>query len=144
MRLWSYQLLLYLPRLQLVSQWRECCCIAKSIAEKGTPNHILVNKIMDYPLNHFVVYTAMVISEMRHRGYKVDAQKFWKWMHKTDWCNVNCALGEGLFADWHNDIYLRECLYNLEEKFRAGGIPVDEWQIIYDKFKDFTPLWEGK
>jgi len=45
LRLWSYQLLPYLPRQQLLSQWRECCCIAKSITEKGTPNHILVNKI---------------------------------------------------------------------------------------------------
>jgi hypothetical protein len=52
--------------------------------------------------------------------------------------------GEQIFPDWHNDIYLRECLYNLEEKFRAGGIPVDEWQRIYDRFKDFTPLWSGE
>lgn len=34
--------------------------------------------------------------------------------------------------------------YILEEKFRAGGIPADEWWVIYDRFKDFTPLWEGK
>jgi hypothetical protein len=32
----------------------------------------------------------------------------------------------------------------LEEKFRAGGIPADEWQRIYDRFKDFTPLWSGE
>lgn len=54
--------------------------------------------------------------------------------------NVHVELYD-IFPDWHNDIYLRECLYNLEEKFRAGGIPADEWQIIYDRFKDFTPLW---
>ena len=141
MRLWHYELLPYLPRCQLVSQWRECCCIAKSIADRGTPNHILVNRIMDYPLNHFVVYTAMVIAEMSHRGYKVDSQKFWKWMHKTDWCDVNCTLEEGLFANWHDDIYLRQCLYNLEEKAICRGIPREEWQLIYEAFKNFTPLW---
>jgi hypothetical protein len=32
----------------------------------------------------------------------------------------------------------------LEEKAICGGISKDEWQIIYDRFKDFTPLWEGK
>ena len=51
MRLWSYQLVPFLPRQQLVSQWRELVCIAKSIHDKGTPNHILVNKIMRYPLS---------------------------------------------------------------------------------------------
>lgn len=64
MRLWHYQLLPYLPRLQLISRWRECCCIAKNIAEKGAPNHILVNKIMDYPIDHFVEYSCNVCMEM--------------------------------------------------------------------------------
>ena len=48
MRLWHVDLIDVLPRKQLLSQWRECCAIAKSIADKGTPNHILVNKITDY------------------------------------------------------------------------------------------------
>jgi hypothetical protein len=52
--------------------------------------------------------------------------------------------GEQIFPEWHNDIYLRECLYNLEEKAMCHGIPADEWQVIYDKFKDFTPLWCGE
>ena len=141
MRLWHYRLLPYLPRLQLVSQWRECCCIAKSITEKGTPNHILVNKIMDYPIEHFIAYTTLIRNEMRNRGYKCDTSKFKKWM--PDWDAFTIDFGE-IFYDWHNDIYLRQSLYNLEEKAICGGIPADEWQRIYDKFKDFTPLWEGK
>ena len=47
MRLWHKDLIPVLPRQQLIGQWRECCLIAKQISEKGTPNHILVNKIMD-------------------------------------------------------------------------------------------------
>ena len=39
MRLWHKDLIDVLPRQQLISQWREICCIAKNIAEKGTPNH---------------------------------------------------------------------------------------------------------
>ena len=56
MRLWHKELIPYLPRQQLLGQWRECCAIAKSIAETGTPNHVLVNKIMEYPKPHFVLY----------------------------------------------------------------------------------------
>lgn len=144
MRLWHYRLLPYLPRLQLISQWRECCCIAKSIAEKGTPNHILVNKIMDYPIDHFVEYCCNVCLEMEYRGYKCDSSRFYKYFATKDIVVPLRIDGERIFPDWHNDIYLRENLYNLEEKFRAGGIPADEWQIIYDRFKDFTPLWEIK
>ena len=48
------------------------------------------------------------------------------------------------FKDKMDDIYLRECLYNLEEKFISGGISKKEWKIIYDKFKNFTDLWEGE
>lgn len=144
MRLWHYRLLPYLPRQQLLSQWRECCCIAKSITEKGTPNHIPVNKIMDYPIDHFVEYCCYVCIEMECRGYKCDSSRFYKYFATKDIVVPLRIDGEQIFPEWHDDIYLRECLYNLEEKFRAGGIPTDEWQIIYDRFKDFTPLWCGE
>ena len=139
MRLWHKNLLSVLPRLQLVSQYRECCCIAKSIAEKGTPNHILVNRIMDYPLNHFASYTAFVIAEMRARGYKVNSDKFWKWMSKTDWCSPDfIKISGGLFEGWHNDRYLRQCLLNLQEKYDCDGIPADEWQVICERFEGYV------
>lgn len=43
MRLWHKELIPYLPRQQLIAQWRECCAIASNLASKGTPNHLLVN-----------------------------------------------------------------------------------------------------
>jgi uncharacterized protein (TIGR02328 family) len=73
LRLWHYSLLPYLPRQQLLSQWRECCCIAKSITEKGTLNHILVNKIMDYPIDHFIVSTITIHDELPITTYLRDA-----------------------------------------------------------------------
>ena len=48
-----------------------------------------------------------------------------------------------LFKGWHNKRYLRECLFNLEEKAMCNGIPKDEWKIIYDKFGKEFDLWEG-
>lgn len=50
MRLWHYKLISYLPRQQLIAQWRECCAIANNLASKGTLNHLLVNKITEYPI----------------------------------------------------------------------------------------------
>ena len=143
MRLWHYRLLPYLPRQQLLSQWRECCCIAKSIAEKDTPNHILVNKIMDYPIDHFYAYCFAVSREMQRRNYKCNWKNLQSVLYKIVCIYVHVELYD-IFPEWHNDIYLRECLYNLEEKAMCNGIPADEWQVIYDRFKDFTPLWEGK
>ena len=40
MRLWHYKLIPYLPKNQLLGQYRECCAIIKNIADNGTPNHI--------------------------------------------------------------------------------------------------------
>ena len=142
MRLWSYQLLPYLPRQQLLSQWRECCCIAKSIVEKGTPNHVLVNRIMDYPLDHFVEYCSLVCIEMEYRGYRCDFSRLERYLERMD-CVAPLRKDDVLFEGWHDDVYLRECLYNLEEKSRAGAVSADEWRIIYEKFKNFTPLWRG-
>ena len=70
MRLWHKDLIDSLPRKQLLGQWRECCAIIKNIKEKGTPNHLLVNKIMDYDLKHFYTYGLYVFIETEHRDYK--------------------------------------------------------------------------
>lgn len=39
-----------------------------------------------------------------------------------------------LYNDWHNDRYLRQCLFNLQEKYDCGGIPEEEWKIIQENF----------
>lgn len=133
MRLWHYELISYLPRLQLISQWRECCCIAKNITNNGTPNHLLVNKIMDYPIEHFIAYTTLVKQEMQKRGYKCDTSRFTKWL---EWDAFKILKNE-IFENWHNERYLIQCLFNLEEKYDCGGISQEEWDIIKNKFKEY-------
>ena len=71
MRLWHKDLIPVLPRQQLVSQYREDNSIMKAIAENNTPNHVLVNRIMDYPIIHFAAYHSLVVAEMKKRGYQV-------------------------------------------------------------------------
>ena len=75
MRLWHKYLITVLPKQQLLGQWRECCLIAKNIAEKGTPNHLLVNKVIEYPIEHFFMICDSIYSEMVFRGYKCDPTK---------------------------------------------------------------------
>jgi len=41
----------------------------------------------------------------------------------------------------HNEFYLRECLYNLEEKAMRNIVDIKEWRKVYNKFKNFTNLW---
>ena len=128
MRLWHKDLIPVLPRKQLISQWRECCCIAGNISTNGTPNHLLVNKVMNYPMKHLYKYGMLISKEMQNRGYKCETERFthyFTYPHETK----SVAYNE-LFRDWHNDRYLLQCYYNLQEKYDCGGISENEWKKI--------------
>lgn len=132
MRLWHYDLLDVLPSMQLRGQWRECCAIAANISEQGSPNHILVNRIMDFHMKHFYCYGFLVAEQMRKRGYKCDFDKFdqyFTYPHEKHMVPMY-----DLFEGWHNERYLRQCYYNLEEKFDCGGIRQEDWRKVHDRF----------
>ena len=139
MRLWHKELIYVLPKQQLLSQWRECCSIAKRIAEKGTPNHILVNRVLEYPVDNFVQYTEKIIREFDNRGFKISEKALENFRSNIEKGKhrFNNQRICGLFINWHNDIYLRECLYNLEEKYLCGGISGKEWNRICCRFGSF-------
>ena len=133
MRLWHKKLIPVLPRQQLLGQWRECCCIASNLAKDGTPNHILVNKILDYPIGHFYTYSIeCVANEMKKRGYKVSLDKFWNHFPMGE--SYNIPSFEDLYEGWHNDRYLIQCIHNLEEKYDCGGVTEEEWKLISSSF----------
>ena len=133
-----------LPRQQLLGQWRECCAIAKNIAEKGTPNHVLVNRIMEEPLSIFLLYCSAVFIEMVFRGYKADFEKLKDYFSENDWKDANIILKDislnieyFIFRKWHNDRYLRQCIANLQEKYDCGAIPENEWKRITDEYPEW-------
>ena len=139
MRLWHKYLIPYLPRQQLVSQWRECCCIARNIYRNGAPNHILVNKILNYDNTHFDEYTKFVIYEMNARGYRINEDNYWKW--RTEIRRITSdsfPSANRLFRNWHNKRYLDQCMYNLQEKFDCGGLTDEEWQILLNGYFTIT------
>ena len=70
MRLWHYRLIPFLPKSQLIAQWRELNSIFKK-----QDNHILINYVYEYPKEHLWNYTLMVIKVMKDRGIKINNWK---------------------------------------------------------------------
>lgn len=133
MRLWHKDLIPYLPRQQLLGQWRECCLIAKRIAEHGTPNHVLVNKVTAYPKDHFYTYCKLITREMTYRKYKMSTAALLK-VWREYWHFIP---GGDVFPGWHDDRYLKQCLANLQEKYDCGAVPEEDWKRITARWPEW-------
>ena len=138
MRIWHKHLISALPRKQLISQWRECCAIAKNIHDKGTPNHALVNKVQDYCYLHLLKYGYLIVTECKKRGYKISPESIKRFeeniLSSTDkFYGKNEAVEfDNLFDRWHTKRYLIQCYYNLQEKYDCDMISIDEYFRILD------------
>lgn len=135
-----------LPKNQLLSQWRECVCIAKSIAETGTPNHILVNRIINYNLDEFCKYCNIVMKALKRRGYTVtksSIEKLRRYVGFIPTYDIDGELvAEPVFKGWHDKTYLDVCYYNLFEKYyyaignsKIGAV---EWHILLQNYYRIT------
>lgn len=127
-RIWHKSLIHCLPNDQLRGQWRELSSIAGNILIKDSPNHILVNKVMNYPLNHFISYAFYVREEMTKRGFRTMSNVWEKITSVAD--DYNILPLEELFPGWHDDKYLRQCYYNLEEKYDCGSVSSEDMSEI--------------
>ena len=132
MRLWHKDLIPVLPREQLVAQWHELSAIAGNIKTKGTPNHILVNKVMNYPMNHFISYAAAVRAEMTKRGYRT-MKNVWEKIAGICDGDYNIIPMDEVYPEWMNDEYFIICYYNLKEKWMCGGIKDEDWFKICER-----------
>ena len=136
MRLWSWQLIPYLPDMQLKGQWRECVLIAKDLQEKGKTNHLLINILEEYPHNDFMTYCWYVFQEMQNRGFKVTLTSLKKIF------NIRYHIDSDMFSGWHDKEYLRVCMANLYEKYKFGRgksrITETEWQRPLDGYRVIT------
>lgn len=130
MRMWHKDMISILPREQLVAQWRELSAIAGNIQTKGTPNHILVNKVMNYDYDHFITYAAAVRSEMTKRGYRT-MDKVWDKIVSLK-PNYNIISISEIYPEWMDDTYWTICYYNLKEKWLCDGIKNTDWQKIQE------------
>lgn len=127
MRLWDYKLIEYLPKSQLVAQWRELNSIFKK-----QDKHILINYIYNYPKSYLLTYADKVVAEMVRRGIKI------KSLEKYN----NYFLGvynTGLERyEEHNDEYFTICYWNLREKFlrKQKDFSKEVWDKIHKLYMD--------
>ena len=119
MRLWHYELIPYLPKSQLLAQWRELNSIFKK-----QDNHILINYIYEYPKTDLCIYANMVTKEMVERGYKIKSMDNYKdYFKELPW------IAEEVYAPFkrhHDENYLMVCYWNLREKYMRGQKDFDK------------------
>lgn len=140
MRLWSVDILEFLPDLQFRGQLREMMLILHQWRDEGKTNHLLINKVMEYPKNDFARY-FVYYEALYHERYG-------KWLTKQ--CEEFKAFDDtpldkrskGVFTGWHNKEYLRVCMANLYEKHHFGigksRITDEEWETLCNGYKEIT------
>ena len=132
MRLWHKELIHYLPRQQLLGQWRELNAMYKQLKTKGKVTHRMVS-YLNYDLESFWKYSRLVMMEMFFREYKVTKSEFYyEILNRTSLKDDYTITFEE-----HNDDYLIQCIFNLEEKHDRGMINDKEWQEINKYFGNF-------
>ena len=140
MRLWHYKLLPYLPDAQFKGQLRELVLIMHQWRDEGKTNHLLINKVEEYPKNDFVRYFLEYEVEY-HKRYGKWLTKAWEEFKAFDDTAIE-QRSNGFFDGWHNKKYLRVCMANLYEKHHFGigksRISDEEWQILLDGYKKIT------
>lgn len=128
MRLWHTDLIPVLPRQQLLGQWRELNSIYKK-----KDKHILINFVYEYPEDDLFTYSILVMGEMIFRGYKIKTDNFKRYFEEYPQLRYKHTFPLP-FQNKMRTRYLKQCLYNLQEKYDCGGIVQVEWDIIYQRF----------
>ena len=136
MRLWHTKLIKALPKIHLVAQWREVSAIAGAIQKNGTPNHVLVNFVLDYDYDNLISYAHYLREEMKNRGIRTMDSVWQKIVSlKPDYTLLSL---EDVYKDKMNDLYLKICYYNLYEKYLCGMF--NEIEPINEVCKDILEL----
>jgi uncharacterized protein (TIGR02328 family) len=128
MRLWHYKILQYLPKSQLLAQWRELNSIFKK-----QDNHILINYVYECPKENLLLYSRMVIREMIKREYKIKSWENYNNYFKD--ISNGVVVDKNPFPNHHTDRYLKQCFYNLQEKYDRGQKDFDRKN--YEKLLTF-------
>jgi uncharacterized protein (TIGR02328 family) len=155
-RLWSVDLLKFLPDLQFKGQLREMMLILHQWRDEGKTNHLLINKVMEYDKRHLTSYFLRYCEEYKKRYRKeIDRGIVWEFLEFANYKKdedykfsiitnkiVSVRLVKEIFPDWHNKEYLRVCMANLYEKHIFGvgksRITDEEWETLLRGYKEIT------
>lgn len=124
-RLWHIDLIPYLPKSQLLAQWRELNSIFKK-----QDKHLLINYVYDYPVEYLWCYTQVIINEMRDRRYDIK-----RWDNYNDYFSYIEPTTKKLVFKEHNKQYLTMNYWNLAEKYIRGQ--KDFTTAIWKKLDEF-------
>lgn len=114
MRLWHIDLIPYLPKSQLLAQWRELNSIFKK-----QDKHILINYVYDYDKYYLYCYTIKVLEEIGNRHYNYNLVNFCEYFDYV-WYKELYEMKHFLKFAEHNKEYLTICYWNLREKYIRG------------------------
>ena len=132
MRLWHTKLISVLPKQHLVAQWREVSAIAGAIQKNGTPNHVLVNFVLDYDYDNLISYAYYIREEMTKRGIRTMNSVWEKIVNLKP--NYKLLALEDVYKEKMNNVYLEICYYNLFEKYLCGMFGSEDMQNINKVF----------
>lgn len=144
MRLWHRELLPHLPDLQFKGQLRELVAIMHDWRDKGKTNHLLINRVMEYPQDELTQY----FFEYSYEYYKRYGKPLNRQMDEFNMFSlgktkvVRPIKMTSLYEFWHNKKYLRVCMANLYEKHYMGigksRITDEEWARLCEGYKSIT------
>lgn len=143
MRLWHKDLIQYLPKSQLLAQWKELNSIFKN-----QDKHILINYIYEYDKTELFTYSLIVIKEFYKRGYEIKSFKnlFNYFKDSLTYNTLEFFLpdreppiefidgwlefSDETFKKHQNETYLVQCYYNLKEKYDRGQKDFTREQLL--------------
>lgn len=139
MRIWDCRLIEVLPDAQLKAMRYE---LGDMIKQYPHIKNGLVKYANNYDIKYLYCYFTDVLDMFDERGikyskkYNEEIKQIVAEKTETKFWNLCWYYPE------HDERYLRQCLYNLEEKAMRGLISKKEWAKIYHRFKYFTDLWK--
>lgn len=145
MRIWHYALLPYLPDMQFRGQLRELVAIMRDWRDVGRTNHLLINKVMEYPREELSGYFLWYQAEWDRRygtrnGLVKYEGEFNRFADNAYWFEK--LIAPSLFDGWHTKEYLRSNMANLWEKhYTSVGksrITDAEWAKLCEGYKIIT------
>lgn len=132
MRLWHWRLLPYLPKSQLIAQWREL----NSIYVKQD-KHILINYIYEYDRVHLLAYSLLVMNELQARDIEVRSlDNFSEYFKNTRLLSAGNLEKFEPFPEHHTRRYELQCFANLQEKYDRGQSDFSD--EVYERLRKFV------
>lgn len=114
MKIWHKSLVRYLPDRLLIAQWNDCCKAAAS----GMHGE------------HLFSFGVFVADEITNRGMIVPFGELRRFIINCDTTHV--VPFDELYTDWHDELYLAQCWFELYEMHSMGAMSDTDWDSIQE------------